>query len=197
VSTKRWVALVVLLAAVGGCGDEPASPGAAPPDSAAPPAAADEWAEPAPAAAAGRSAPACDLAVTFAIAADWVAKPVSADVAAAFGGPDRVACEIDAKPAGVIGFIRAYVATQADARAALDAHLQRSAQPSQQRFREVTTPAGAGWEAGYRDEESAARAFAVPAGTGTVVIEWRGLDDEEHEAGLPAYVLARTSIARS
>jgi hypothetical protein len=192
------VALVVLLAAVGGCGDEPAPPAAAPAPApagtSAPPAAADEW-DPAPAARAGRSAPACDLPVTFDIAAQWVAKPVDADAAAEFGGPNRVACEVDAKPAGVIGYIRAYVATQTDARAALEAHLERSAQPSQQRFRQVTTPAGAGWEVGYRDEESAARAFAVPAGTGTVVVEWRGLDDEEHSSGLPAYVLARTSIA--
>jgi hypothetical protein len=190
------VALVVLLAAVGGCGDDSAPPAAAPAGTSAPPAAADGWGDPAPAAKAGRSAPACDLPVIFDIAAEWVAKPVGADAAAEFGGPNRVACEIDAKPAGVIGFIRAFLATQTDARAALEAHLERSAQPSQQRFRQITTPAGAGWEVGYRDEESAARAFAVPAGTGTVVVEWRGLDDEEHGAGLPAYVLARTSTTR-
>jgi hypothetical protein len=190
-SVVRLVALVLLVAVAGGCGGDPAPPAAAPAGSSA----ADEWGDPAPAAAGGRSAPACDLPVTFDIAAKWVPKPVAADVAAEFGGPDRVACEVDAKPAGVIGFLRVYVATLGDARAALEAHVAGgSSQANEQRSRQITTPAGTGWEISYRTEDSLVRAFAVPAATGAVVVEWGGIDEAEHRSGLPAYVLARASL---
>lgn len=135
--------------------------------------------------------------MTSDVAAKWVPEPVSAEAAEAFGGPNRVACEIDAKPAGILGFVRVYLATQADPRAALQAHATGTGpQATDQRFRRITTPAGAGWEIGYRSDETLARAFAVPAGTGTVVVEWRGVDEDEHRSGRPAYVLARTSLAR-
>jgi hypothetical protein len=201
VNARRWSALAILAAFVGGCGADPppraGTPAVSSAVSSVSSAAGDSWGDPAPAAAGGRSAPACDLPVTFDIAANWVPKPVDAQTAAVFGGPDRVACEVDGKPAGVLGFIRAYLATGPDARAALEAHVGRSSQASQPRFRQVTTSAGAGWEIAYRDEDSPVRAFAVPAGAGTVVVDWGGLDDEEHLAGLAAYVLARGSLARA
>jgi hypothetical protein len=190
----RALAVMLAVASVTACGadPEPSAGGAAQASAQASTVSAD-WGDPPAAAAGGRSAPACDLPVTFDIAAKWVPKPVSAEVAEAFGGPDRVACEVDAKPAGVLGFVRVYLATQADPRAALQA---RATGSTDERFRQITTAAGAGWEIGYRAEETLGRAFAVAAGTGTVVVEWRGVDEDEHRAGLPAYVLARTSLAR-
>jgi len=198
------VAALVVATILAGCSEDvrPASgAGKAPPASvpasasAAPP--VEDWGDPAPAAAGGKSAPACALPVAFDVASKWTAKAVGADAAAAFGGPDTVACEVDGKPAGIIGFIRVYVAKVADPRAALQEHLTRATKADGQRFRQITTPAGAGWEVGYQDEDSPVRAFAVPAGSGTVVVEWGGLDEEEHRAGLPAYGLARASLARS
>ena len=190
----RVLAVMLAAASVTACAGDPEPPAGAPGQTQTPASSvAEDWGDPPAAAAGGRSAPACDLPVTFDIAAKWVPKPVAAEVAEAFGGPDRVACEVDAKPAGVLGFVRVYLATQADPRAALQA---RATGSTDQRFRQITTPAGVGWEIGYRAEETLGRAFAVAAGAATVVVEWRGVDEDEHRAGLPAYVLARTSLAR-
>jgi hypothetical protein len=201
----RALAVMLVAASVTGlaaCGGDPepnadaAGQPAASAASAAGGSATEDWGDPPAASVGGSSAPACDLPVTFDVAAKWVPKPVSAEVAEAFGGPDRVACEIDAKPAGILGFVRVYLAPQADPRAALQARAAAAPQAADQRFRQITTPAGAGWEIGYRTDDSLARAFAVAAGAGSVVVEWGGLDEEEHRSGLPAYVLARKSLAR-
>jgi hypothetical protein len=148
----------------------------------------ENWDDPPPAEAADTSYPACDVPATFDVADKWVAKAVPADVG---GG---LACEIDGKPAGVIGFIRVFRATGADARAALTA--QVGDRPAGLRTREFAAPAGAGWEAAFGPAEKPERAFAVTVGADTVVIHWSGLDAAEHKAGLPAYLLAQASLAR-
>src|SRR5688572_14722060 len=206
----RGLALALTTAvavAAAGCSadDEPGPSGGPPPagaptgsSAAAPSPVVEDWGDPAPAAAGGRSATACgDLPVTFDLPAKWAPAAIDADTAAAFGGPDRVACEVDAKPAGILGFIRVYLATTTDARKAVTERVARSGVPKDQKFRPVTTPAGAGVEVFYVGEGRTVRAFAVPAGSGTVVVEWGGSDEDEHRSGLPAYVLVRTTLARS
>ncbi len=43
--------------------------------------------------------------------------------------------------------------------------------------------------------KSPGRAFAVTTADGeNIVIDWTGLDEEEHEEGLPAYKLAQKSL---
>jgi hypothetical protein len=203
VNTARAVAILVVLAALaatgcsGGSSRPPAGPAAGAASSPAAGAAsgpADDWADPAPARAGGRSTPACDLPVAFDVATGWVAKPVAADAAAAWGGPHRVVCEIDGKPAGVIGFIRVYAATGGDVRNALQEHLRAPSRADEQRFRPIGTPAGLASEVAYRGAESPVRVFAVTVGSHSVLVDWAGLDEEEHRGGLPAYVLARGSI---
>lgn len=151
----------------------------------------ENWDDPPPAEATDASYPACDLPATFDLAGKWAAKAVPADVAGLLG-PHPLACEIDGKPAGVIGFIRAFRAAGADARTALTVFVGGKTA----RTREFAAPAGAGWEAAYGPTDKPERAFAVTVGTETVVIHWSGLDAAEHKAGLPAYLLAQASLAR-
>ncbi|MFG2045368.1 lipoprotein [Dactylosporangium sp. NPDC048998] len=199
-----FVASAILLSA---CGGDPAddtttsaastapSVAASAPPSAAPTgaAAADPaFSDPAPAAAGGKIGPgtACAIPATLSTAAKW--NPKDASGAGMTTGGVTLRCEIDAKPAGVLGFIRVYTYDGDDAQQALTALLaapglggKKSAE------RQVTISGKRGVEAALAPESSGpGRAFAA----GGVVVVWRGLDQDGFAAGLPAYVLARTSI---
>ncbi len=157
--------------------------------------------------AVGAAGSGCELPVTFSVAEKWKPKAVDAPdddplVELARKGPLRLICEIDSKPAGHLGFIRVWLDKDAtgDARAALRPFVTGG------KTRNVAyTP----FTAGGRDateitfEEFSAlfenyvrrRAFAVPTPAGAVVVELGGLDSEEHDAMLPAYELAKRSLA--
>ncbi|MDG4823861.1 lipoprotein [Asanoa sp. WMMD1127] len=148
--------------------------------------------DPAPAAAGGRIGPgtACAIPATLSTAAAWTPKDASGVGFTEDGVTLR--CEIDAKPAGVLGFIRVYTYEDGEARRALDTLL---AIPgfggTATAERQVTIGGETGVEAALAAEETGpGRVFAA----GGVVLVWRGLDEEEFASGLPAYVLARTSI---
>ena len=148
--------------------------------------------DPAPAATGGTIGPgtACAIPATLSTAAKWTPKDASGLGMTA--GEATLRCEIDAKPAGVIGFIRVYTYEGSDAQQALTALLatpglggKKSAE------RQVTIGGKSGVEAALAAENSGpGRAFAA----GGVAVVWRGFDEEEFTSGLPAYVLARTSI---
>jgi hypothetical protein len=162
-----------------GCGSHPdpapdAAPTGGPATSAPPGVPTENWNDPQPA---DTSYPACDVPATFDVASGWAAKAVPADAAKAMG-PHILACEIDGKPAGVIGFIRIYRASGSDARAALAA--QAGDKTAGLRPREFAAPAGSGWEVAFGPADKPERAFAVTVGTGTVVVHWSGLDADEH-----------------
>ena len=57
--------------------------------------------------------------------AKWQPKQVNAEDAELLGGVNRLACEIHAKPAGIIGFIRVYRASHTGARNAAEDQLRR------------------------------------------------------------------------
>jgi hypothetical protein len=193
--------LAVIAAAVlfsAGCGSDPepahdAAPTSGSASSTPPDVPTENWNDPQPADAADTSYPACDVPATFDVAAGWAAKAVPADVAKALG-PHTLACEIDGKPAGVIGFIRVYRAAGSDARAALTA--QAADKAPGMKYRQVNSPAGVGWEGSFGPADKPERAFAVTVRAATVVIHWSGLDADEHKAGLPAYLLAQASVTR-
>jgi hypothetical protein len=194
------VAVVVAALAATGCsspsdGDTGATAtGATTPTGSAPPDVPTEnWNDPQPAEGVETSYPACDVPATFDLAGKWTAKAVPADLARVLG-PHALVCEIDGKPAGVVGFLRVFRATGADARAALTG--QVGGNPAGLRTREFTAPAGAGWEMSFGPADKPERAFAVAVGADTVIVHWSGFDADEHEAGLPAYLLAQASIAR-
>lgn len=197
------VASVILLSACGDNAENAATSAAstAPPVvSSAPSSAASTGAvtadpafsDPAPAAAGGKIGPgtACAIPATLSTAAKWKPKDVSG--AGVTAGGVTLRCEIDAKPAGVLGFIRVYTYEGGDAQQALtallDSPLLGGKKSAEQR---VKIGGKSGVEAALAAESTGpGRAFAA----GGVVVVWRGLDEAEFASGLPAYVLARTSI---
>ncbi|MFF8844798.1 lipoprotein [Streptomyces sp. NPDC015127] len=204
---------VLVLGAVTGCSSEPAADAKAGAGSTAKatatPAAADSVKK---GATIGAPDSACPMPVTFDLAADWKPEAVeSGGPDDEFGallrqGPVTLVCEIDAKPAGNIGFLRVWTGGKAgdDARAALRAFVADAAK-SREKEAYTATKAG-GLEAvevtyvntdEFLDEPKKERAFAVTTPKGVVVVDLGGLDTQEHEEMLPAYELARTSLRTS
>ncbi len=162
----------------------------------------------------GATGSACPLPVTFGLAADWKPKAVSPPEgeqekelfeALAVQSPVTAACEIDAKPAGHVGFLRVYVNDDASAtaRATLEAFVAAGSAPSEAVYREVRAGALAATEVTYvetvalLDQRKKSRALAVATPRGAVVLSLGGMDDAEHEAMLPAFGLARSTLALS
>ncbi|WP_432126135.1 lipoprotein [Streptomyces sp. bgisy082] len=209
----RLLVPVVLVAGplLTGCGGSEAVPGAQAPTAKPSDATPSEAATPAvPAAAASLGGPgtACPLPVSFSLAKDWKPKAIElptdpdlADLAdLARRGPAVMRCEIDAKPAGHIGFLRVWTVEKGSARAALEAFVKGDESSSAVSYREGRAGALPAVEATYTvrsalfDEDKEERAFAVATPRGVVVVDLGGSDTEEHRAMLPAYELARTTL---
>ncbi|GIF42429.1 lipoprotein [Actinoplanes xinjiangensis] len=215
--TSAGAALALLLAVSGCSSDDPAGPtGAAPPASSAPATGAPSASAPAgvPAAAAGASIGAkgtpCQLPFSFQTAADWKAKAVDVKklgelAALAKVGEFTVVCEIDAKPAGSIGFLRVHVADGLSGAPA--EHLQEFVKAAVGK-REVSgtditdvqiggaQAAEASWETFDKEYDMRSRytAFAMNTKAGMVVVQLAPLDTGEFTSMLPAYELARKSV---
>ncbi|MGW0996831.1 lipoprotein [Streptomyces sp. NPDC002523] len=170
----------------------------------------------------GAADSACELPVSFAVAQHWKAKSIDAgkELSKASNGPDgdlsgaladsflrqgpvTAACEIDAKPAGHIGFLRVWTGEPggADARIVLRAFVAAEDNVSKEKYRDVKTGGGvAGVEVEYLytskllEETKKERALAVTTPDGPVVLHLGGMDTEEHEAMLPAYELAKRTL---
>ncbi|MFI1394054.1 lipoprotein [Streptomyces sp. NPDC020681] len=147
----------------------------------------------------------CPLPVSFDLAAAWTAEAVKDDPT--FGtvqqGPVKLVCEIDAKPAGHIGFIRVWTGGAAgdDPRKALEAFV---ADEAKDRDKVAYTPTKAGEYAAaevtylntneFLDEPKKERAVAFTTPRGLVVLHLGGFDTGEHEQMLPAYELAKKTV---
>ncbi|MFH9297300.1 lipoprotein [Streptomyces sp. NPDC017520] len=167
----------------------------------------------------GGAGSACDLPVTFDIAAHWKPRGTSTDpgseldpeLAEALAdlteqGTVKVVCEIDAKPAGNIGFLRVWQGepSEDDPRAVLEAFVADSPNAGETTsdavYTQVKAGALAGAEVGYTghsellDEQKKERAFAVATPEGPVVVHLGGMDSEEHTAMLPAFELAKRTL---
>lgn len=147
----------------------------------------------------------CALPVSFDLAVGWKPQAVKDDPE--FGltrqGPVTLVCEIDAKPAGNIGFLRIWTGGRSgdDPRTALEAFVAEEAKDRDE-------VAYAGTKAGeyaateviylntneFLDAPKKERAFALTTPKGVVVVHLGGLDNEEHEGMLPAYELAKKSV---
>ncbi|MFJ8073909.1 lipoprotein [Streptomyces sp. NPDC096176] len=153
----------------------------------------------------------CPMPVTFDLAVDWKPDPVENDpddeFATLFGqGPVSLVCEIDAKPAGNIAFLRVWVGADAgaDTRKALEAFVADGAKDRKdEAYRETKAGKFAATEVTYLntneflDEPKKERAFAVSTPKGVVIVDLGGFDSEEHEQMLPVYELARKSLRTS
>nr|WP_097885838.1 lipoprotein [Streptomyces sp. st140] len=195
----------------GGSAPVPAVSGSAPAKAAEKAGADKDGTEAAVAAKGGRlggAGSACELPVTFDLAARWKPKAIElepdsvlADLAEQ--GTVKMVCEIDAKPAGNIGFLRVWrgEASEDDPQAVLKAFVEDDPNASEAAYTQVKAGALAAAEVGYTvhselmDESKQERAFAVITRDGPVVVHLGGLDSDEHTAMLPAFELAKRSLA--
>ncbi|QGZ50732.1 hypothetical protein GPZ77_22270 [Streptomyces sp. QHH-9511] len=191
------VAALAAAGLLGGCAADPV-PLLVAEDSAARPTAA-------PKASLGAPGTACPLPVSFDLAAQWKPKAVHAsddEVFAALGkqGPATMVCEIDAKPAGNIGYMRVWSAGKGRARTALEGFVKAEENTSKVVYKETKAGGLPATEVTYTvynkimEESKEERAFAVSTPKGTVIVHLGGLDTQEHREMLPAYELARDSV---
>ncbi|KUJ67077.1 hypothetical protein ACZ90_31945 [Streptomyces albus subsp. albus] len=175
-----------------------------------------------PAASSGRQigakGSACRLPVTFALAASWKpkavepAKPDDPLAELTQQGETQLVCEIDAKPAGNVGFLRVWTgpakAGGGDARKVLEGYLaaKGAGDVRKPKYHQVTVgkkgtlPATEVVYTTYSklmEESKQERALALMTPGGAVVLHLGGMDSGEHQAMLPAYELAKSSLAVS
>jgi hypothetical protein len=181
--TTVGLAGIVLVLAAAGCGDDEKS-GAGPWSDGVRPASS--------ATKIGAGAP-CPLPVTMDIAEKW--QPEGVDAGTLRQGGLDLFCEVDAKPAGAIGFLRVWIGA-AQPRAALESYLADQKDTSEITYRDTEIGSGTGTEVIWKSGESGRkRAFAAATPGGAVVVVVGGIDDEEYEALLPGYLLAKNSLA--
>ncbi|MFF8839727.1 lipoprotein [Streptomyces sp. NPDC015130] len=152
----------------------------------------------------GGAGTACALPASFALAAKWepeaIDDPEDPEFAALTRqGPATVRCEVDAKPAGHIGYLRVWTADRGPARAALEGFVKAEKKATAVAYRETKAGALPATEVTYTvadelgGESKEERAFAVATPKGTVIVHLGGLDTAEHRAMLPAYELAKST----
>ncbi|WP_203786594.1 lipoprotein [Paractinoplanes rishiriensis] len=153
----------------------------------------------------GAAGSGCELPVTFTLEESYQPKTVSiapddplAELAKK--GPVTMVCEIDAKPAGNIGFLRVYAGDKAELRTSLEAFIGKGAlEPA---FTDLRIGDRAAVEVVYQQksplddgEVDKERAFVVETAQGIVVVALDSFDSDEHESILPAYELAKSTLA--
>ncbi|MFV0137876.1 lipoprotein [Streptomyces sp. HMX87] len=164
----------------------------------------------------GATGSACELPVTLDVAEGWQAEAVGGPPGATGGesaaelsdallsqGPVTLVCEVDAKPAGHIGFLRIWTgeAGDADPRGVLEEFVAAESGVSEEEYSAFESGGVEGVEVAYLrtsevlEETKQERALAVSTPGGPVVVHLGGLDTQEHEAMLPAYELAKRSLA--
>lgn len=202
-TVRGLVPVLLAAAALTGCSSDPESDEAAKPEKSAAPAVKTA----AKGGTVGGAGSGCELPVTFDLAKDWKPKAVEVDPDSDFAelaeqGPVTMACEIDAKPAGQIGFLRVWRAktTTVTPREALKGFVGADENASGAAYKEVTGGGQPLTEVAYTvhselmDEDRPAHAFALSTPDGPVVIHLGGLDSDEHGEMLPAYELAKQSV---
>ncbi|MEU6669666.1 lipoprotein [Streptomyces sp. NPDC046727] len=225
------VVAAALAAMLGGCAesaDDDGKKSASPSASAKGAAAGDAKAKGTAAAVGGTVGPvgsACELPVKFGIAEHWKAKSIDAEkelskaskgedgdlsgaLADAFlrQGPVTAACEIDAKPAGNIGFLRVWTGKpgNADAGSVLRDFVAAEDNVSKEKYHSFKTGGGLDaveveylYTSKLLEETKKESAFAVSTPAGSVVLHLGGMDTEEHEEMRPAYDLAKQTLMLS
>jgi hypothetical protein len=192
---------VLTLAAAGGCADEKPTlrqPSASPSPTASPVAAGPPWYDGvAPAQAAGsiggKDSP-CQLPIIFSVPANWRAEAVTVGKDAEIGGAVPV-CEIDARPAGNIGFLRVWtIASTYPPQQVMDRFLDADGRSTERQYRRTKVGPLDAFEATYVEPGGGRkRAALVSSPHGPVLLALGGADNQEFEAMFPAYQLARQS----
>lgn len=203
---RRVAVLAALTLTVAtGCGEDGKAPAAAPSPSpsasptASPVAAGEPWYdEIAPAAATttvGRKGSTCPLPITFSVPAKWKVKALPAGTDFQIG-PAVLLCEIDAKPAGNIGFLRVWRVQGAAPRTpqiTLDKFMDDYGSAEERQYRRTKAGPLDSFEATWTGDDGRKRAILVSSLYGKILITLGGSDDEEFTAMLPAYQLVKSS----
>jgi hypothetical protein len=169
------------------------------------PAASGAAAAPAAAEAAkvGAAGSGCELPVTFGIAEDWKPKQVTVEAddplaVLAKKGPFLMACEIDAKPAGNIGFLRVWTGAKNELKPGLTAFIgDRALEPA---FTELQIGGKPALAVEYQqksqldDSVEKEAAFVVDAGEKLIAVSLDSFDSGEHAEMRPAYQLAQNTL---
>lgn len=155
--------------------------------------------DPAPASAGELVGPensACALPVSFTVARGWQAQAPS-------GGPTQggaeLLCEIDGKPAGHLGYVHVWHSDEADAMTALSTFATDRFGAGHQYTEPIVDRQHAA-EVSYVERledveiDQPTRALALPVSNGTVLIATTAPNEEEFQANLPAYVLAKNTV---
>ncbi|MEU9126278.1 lipoprotein [Streptomyces sp. NPDC048506] len=159
----------------------------------------------------GDKGTACELPVHFTLATSWKAEAITQATVDRMGplghqGPLTPACELDAKPAGNIGFLTVWSGTKGAAapggtsRALMKTFVGAENFESNVKFRETKAGGLPATEASYTVTDLAAgevrpeRALAVMTKHGGVVLHLGGLNTGEHKAMLPAFELAEKTL---
>ncbi|WKX70903.1 lipoprotein [Streptomyces sp. XD-27] len=167
----------------------------------------------------GGKGSACVLPVTFDVAKSWKPKAVEPIPAGKddhgfnellHQGGVQMVCEIDAKPAGHIGFLQVWTGPKSAAddkpRAVLERYLAEESDDVRKttyRDIEVGDDGVAAVEVVYSlysklmEESRQVSALAVATPQGPVLLRLGGLDTEEHKDMLPALELAKESMTLS
>ncbi len=132
----------------------------------------------------------CPLPISISVADKWKASAIE--------GEPELLCEISARPAGSIGFLRIYHKKgTTDAKAALTAYTAKP-QYSGVKLTDIKAGSVAGEEASYTIDSSGDKSpglvFAVPVSDGTVLVSLDSLDDDIQRDNRPAYELAKSSL---
>ncbi|MET9416329.1 lipoprotein [Streptomyces klenkii] len=146
----------------------------------------------------------CEFPVSFEVAKAWKPKGLDAEGAKFLskwlGHPSfKGACEIDAKPAGMIGYIRVWTSERTDMspRQALESFVAEEKHVTGKEFSDTKAGDLPAAEVVYEqkspllDESKREQAFAVTTPKGVTVVHLGGLDNSEHKEMLPAYELAK------
>jgi hypothetical protein len=147
----------------------------------------------------------CPLPVSFGVAKSWKAqsvKGVEDGGLLTHQGGFVMACEVDAKPAGNLGFLRVWTSTKTggDARKALEEFVAAGRNVTVPTYRDAQVGPVTGAEVTYvvdnpeMDVKKRERALVVTTPHGAVLLHLGGLDTGEHEHMLPAYVLAKQTL---
>lgn len=164
----------------------------------------------------GAADSACSLPVTFGLLPLW--KPEAVDLAGLGeladlyrNGPFEAVCEVDAKPAGEIGFLRVYTAPgrTGSSREHLEAFIAGESPEARRAgnlevtktdYRDLTLDGRPATEVTYETHNkslghwSKYSAFALTTGESAVVVKLSPFGDDEYGDLLPAYELARSTV---
>ncbi|MEH1165114.1 lipoprotein [Micromonospora sp. CPCC 205539] len=204
---NRRVAMLaaLTLAVTAGCAESGTETTAAPSSSASPIASGPPWHDEVAPAEAGATVGAkgseCELPITFSVPADWKVTKVSGE-AQLVVGRSTLKCEIDAKPAGLVGFLRVWSINESlpsEGKTDVERFVTEFAKDPKAVYRQVKAGPLDSREASYVEEDldgkpNPHRAIVVAAVGGDTLLAIGGMDADEFQDLLPGYQLAKRSV---